>query len=70
MVHFSTLSILSSYTGAPYFSAFSALRTGCDLVHVFCDESAGAIIKGYSPELIVHPILYSEQFSNFDTTDR
>lgn len=47
------------YTGAPYFSAMAALRTGVDLVHVFCDQSASFVIKSYSPELIVHPYLIS-----------
>ena len=45
------------YTGAPYFAAISALKCGADLVHVFCEKAAGTVIKGYSPELIVHPIL-------------
>ncbi|KAG9139546.1 hypothetical protein Leryth_019248 [Lithospermum erythrorhizon] len=45
------------YTGAPYFSAISALRIGADLSHVFCTKDAGPVIKSYSPELIVHPIL-------------
>ncbi|KAK2706813.1 ATP-dependent (S)-NAD(P)H-hydrate dehydratase-like isoform X2 [Artemia franciscana] len=47
------------YTGAPYFAAISALKAGCDLVHVFCVKDAATVIKGYSPELIVHPILDS-----------
>lgn len=45
------------YTGAPYFSAISALRIGADLSHVFCTKDAAPVIKSYSPELIVHPIL-------------
>lgn len=45
------------YTGAPYFAAYSALKLGADLAHVFCTEEAGPVIKGYSPELIVHPYL-------------
>lgn len=45
------------YTGAPYFSAISALKIGADLSHVFCTRDAAPIIKSYSPELIVHPIL-------------
>nr|GMD75643.1 ATP-dependent (S)-NAD(P)H-hydrate dehydratase [Ipomoea batatas] len=77
------------YTGAPYFSAISALKIllvihyvilfagirlfvtaetfyfawtfpvyqGADLSHVFCTKDAAPIIKSYSPELIVHPIL-------------
>ena len=48
------------YTGAPYFSAISALKTGADLVHVFCEKEAGQVIKSYSPELIVHPVLDTE----------
>ena len=45
------------YTGAPYFAAISALKVGADLVHVFCEKGAGSVIKSYSPELIVHPVL-------------
>jgi len=45
------------YTGAPFFAAISALRLGCDLSHVICDPEAGRVIKTYSPDLIVHPIL-------------
>lgn len=45
------------YTGAPYFAAIAALRAGCDLVHVFCAPEAAPVIKSYSPELIVHPLL-------------
>ena len=48
------------YTGAPYFAAISALKVGADLVHVFCEKDAGNVIKCYSPELIVHPILDTE----------
>ncbi|KXJ69760.1 ATP-dependent (S)-NAD(P)H-hydrate dehydratase [Aedes albopictus] len=45
------------YTGAPYFAAISALKVGADLVHVFCPKAAAPVIKSYSPELIVHPLL-------------
>ncbi|XP_067625736.1 ATP-dependent (S)-NAD(P)H-hydrate dehydratase [Eurosta solidaginis] len=45
------------YTGAPYFSAISALRVGADLAHVFCQRDAAVVIKSYSPDLIVHPLL-------------
>lgn len=44
------------YTGAPYFAAISALRTGADLVSVFCAKDAAIPIKSYSPELMVYPI--------------
>lgn len=45
------------YTGAPYFAGISALKVGADLVHIFCAQNAGTVIKCYSPELIVHPVL-------------
>ncbi|KAM9347374.1 ATP-dependent (S)-NAD(P)H-hydrate dehydratase [Symphorus nematophorus] len=47
------------YTGAPYFAAISALKAGADLSHVFCTKDAATVIKSYSPELIVHPVLDS-----------
>nr|CCA21974.1 conserved hypothetical protein [Albugo laibachii Nc14] len=34
---------------------------GADLCHVFCAEEAAISIKSYSPELIVHPCLPSDQ---------
>lgn len=54
------------YTGAPYFSAISAMRAGADLGHVFCQETAAAVIKGYSPELIVHPLLSGKSAESCD----
>ena len=30
---------------------------GADLSHVFCTKDAAPVIKSYSPELIVHPVL-------------
>ncbi|ONK55592.1 uncharacterized protein A4U43_UnF1260 [Asparagus officinalis] len=30
---------------------------GADLSHVFCTKDASPVVKGYSPELIVHPVL-------------
>nr|XP_021551608.1 ATP-dependent (S)-NAD(P)H-hydrate dehydratase isoform X3 [Neomonachus schauinslandi] len=47
------------YTGAPYFAAISALKVGADLSHVFCTREAAPVVKSYSPELIVHPVLDS-----------
>ncbi|XP_005356438.1 ATP-dependent (S)-NAD(P)H-hydrate dehydratase-like [Microtus ochrogaster] len=47
------------YTGAPYFAGISALKVGADLTHVFCAREAAPVIKSYSPELIVHPVLDS-----------
>ncbi|KAJ8733290.1 hypothetical protein PYW08_001588 [Mythimna loreyi] len=45
------------YTGAPYFAGISALRVGADLSHIFCTKDSATVIKSYSPELIVHPLL-------------
>ncbi|CAH2105566.1 unnamed protein product [Euphydryas editha] len=45
------------YTGAPYFAGIAALKVGADLVHIFCSKPAATVIKSYSPELIVHPLL-------------
>ncbi|KAJ5542289.1 hypothetical protein N7535_004709 [Penicillium sp. DV-2018c] len=47
------------YTGAPYFSAMASARLGCDMSHVVCERSAAPVIKAYSPNLMVHPILPS-----------
>lgn len=45
------------FTGAPYFAGMSALRTGADLIFVFCVQAAAQPIKSYSPELMVVPYL-------------
>ncbi|RIB21532.1 Ribokinase-like protein [Gigaspora rosea] len=37
------------YTGAPYFSAISALKLGADMAHVVCQPTAAIAIKNYSP---------------------
>lgn len=47
------------YTGAPFFSAISSLRTGADISYVLSTEDASQIIKSFSPNMIVLPILYS-----------
>lgn len=52
-----------TYPGAAYFAAISALRVGSDLIYVFCAKEASQVIKSYSPELIVHPILDSPNFN-------
>lgn len=46
------------YTGAPYYVGAASLKSGADIVHVFCPEEASIPIKSYSPELIVHPCLH------------
>jgi ATP-dependent NAD(P)H-hydrate dehydratase len=48
------------YSGAPYFASISALRAGADLAYVFTTREAAAVIKAYSPELIVLPVLDAE----------
>ena len=35
----------------------SLVFQGADLSHVFCTKDAAPVIKSYSPELIVHPVL-------------
>ena len=43
------------YTGAPYYAASSALRSGSDIAHIFTPyKEAVEPIKNYSPEVIVH----------------
>jgi ATP-dependent NAD(P)H-hydrate dehydratase len=61
------------YTGAPFFSAISSLKVGADLSHVFCTKGAGTVIKSYSPELIVHPVLeesYDHESSSHQEKER
>lgn len=47
------------FTGAPFYSAISALKSGADLAHIFCSKSSSISIKSYSPEIIVHPVFFS-----------
>lgn len=47
------------YTGAPFYAAFSTLRLGGDLSYVITSKGAASVIKNYSPELIVCPVLDS-----------
>ncbi|KAL2019796.1 hypothetical protein VTK56DRAFT_9147 [Thermocarpiscus australiensis] len=51
------------YTGAPYFSAMASARLGCDMSHVICTPSAATVIKSYSPNLMVHPLMRSSPSS-------
>lgn len=37
------------FTGAPFYSAISALKSGADLAHIFCSKSSSISIKAYSP---------------------
>jgi ATP-dependent NAD(P)H-hydrate dehydratase len=50
------------YTGAPYFSGMASAKLGADMSHVICEPGAGAVIKTYSPNLMVHP--YMRQSKN------
>ncbi|MCJ1313493.1 hypothetical protein MMC25_007172 [Agyrium rufum] len=45
------------YTGAPYFSAMASAKLGADLSHVICTPAAATVIKSYSPNLMVHPLM-------------
>lgn len=51
------------YTGAPYFSAMASARLGCDMSHVICTPTASVVIKSYSPNLMVHPLMRSSPIS-------
>ncbi|KAG7292701.1 hypothetical protein NEMBOFW57_002739 [Staphylotrichum longicolle] len=51
------------YTGAPYFSAMASARLGCDMSHVICTPTAATVIKTYSPNLMVHPLMRSSPSS-------
>ncbi|KAF2146832.1 uncharacterized protein K452DRAFT_348505 [Aplosporella prunicola CBS 121167] len=55
------------YTGAPYFSAMASAKLGCDMSHVICEPGAGAVIKTYSPNLMVHP--YMRQAKNLGSNE-
>lgn len=55
------------YTGAPYFSAMASARLGCDMSHVICTPAAAAVIKTYSPNLMVHPLMRQSPASSADT---
>ncbi|WP_199174931.1 NAD(P)H-hydrate dehydratase [Halegenticoccus soli] len=44
------------FSGAPALSAMAVLRAGGDLANVACPESVAEAIKGYEPDLIVHPL--------------
>ncbi|GMK55268.1 hypothetical protein CspeluHIS016_0203240 [Cutaneotrichosporon spelunceum] len=54
------------YSGAPFFAAMGAMRFGADLAHVICEPAAGAVIKTYAPDLIVHTVLDSSLPNGLD----
>lgn len=51
----------SAYTGAPFFAAQSAHKVGADMTYVICTPGAASVIKGYSPDMIVLPLLMDNQ---------
>lgn len=59
------------YTGAPYYAAISSLRSGAELVYIFCADEAIIPIQCYSPELIVTGVYNACKFDRFkDKNDR
>ena len=54
----------AKYTGAPYYAAMSALRTGSDLVTVHCANEALIPLKSYSPELMVEGVYSATAFDS------
>ncbi|KAI5804932.1 Ribokinase-like protein [Geopyxis carbonaria] len=55
------------YTGAPFFSANASALLGADLSHVICEPHAAAVIKTYSPNLMVHPYMRQGSVGDDDT---
>jgi ATP-dependent NAD(P)H-hydrate dehydratase len=39
----------------------ASAKLGCDMSHVICEPGAGAVIKTYSPNLMVHPYMRQEK---------
>lgn len=56
------------YTGAPYFSAMASARLGADMSHVICEPQAAQVIKSYSPNIMVHPLMRQSMHANADDT--
>ena len=52
--------MLPDVAGAAYYCGVAALRTGADSAHVFCDAAAASVIRGYTTELVIHPVLDQE----------
>ncbi|KAM0437697.1 hypothetical protein ACHAPT_002062 [Fusarium lateritium] len=59
-----------NYTGAPYFSAMASARLGCDMSHVICTPAAATVIKSYSPNLMVHPLMHQSRAADPDPAAR
>ncbi|KAJ8071132.1 hypothetical protein OCU04_001472 [Sclerotinia nivalis] len=56
------------YTGAPYFSAMASARLGADMSHVICEPQAAQVIKTYSPNLMVHPLMRQSSHAKMTET--
>jgi ATP-dependent NAD(P)H-hydrate dehydratase len=41
---------------------------GADLAHIFCTAGAATVIKSYSPEIIVHPVLHESYDTGYAET--
>lgn len=59
----------ADYTGAPYFACHGAAVTGADLSHIICEKQAATVIKGYTPDLMVHPYLADLSSLGFSESD-
>lgn len=46
-----------NYTGAPFYSCMSSMLLGADMGHICCEPGASNVIKTYSPDLIVFPLM-------------
>jgi ADP-dependent NAD(P)H-hydrate dehydratase / NAD(P)H-hydrate epimerase len=55
------------YAGAPALAAMAALRSGAERATVFAPEPAASAIRGYSPDLVVHPLGH-ETFQSGDAS--
>ena len=55
-----SVTIFTDVAGAAYYCGVAALRTGADSAHVFCDAAAASVIRGYTTELVIHPVLDQE----------
>ena len=55
-----SVTMLPNVVGAAYYCGVAALRTGADSAHVFCDAAAASVIRGYTTELVIHPVLDQE----------
>jgi hypothetical protein len=55
------------WQGLPYSQEVFCMQ-GADLAHVFCTAGAATVIKSYSPELIVHPVLHESYDTGYAKT--